>query len=69
MSNPECSYCEEPAQGNYSIHRDGMGEGPEVPLCDECGGHPTPTEHEIWLVISPIYRKRTVARYKARRSY
>lgn len=47
-----CSFCGETAEGNYSIHRDGFGIGPEVPLCDEHGGHRTPTCAEIWDRIS-----------------
>lgn len=46
-----CVYCGTPAQGNHTIHRDGMGEGPEVPLCDACGGHERPTCEEIWARI------------------
>jgi len=33
-----CANCARPAEGNYSVHRDGFGVGPEVPLCDWCGG-------------------------------
>lgn len=43
-----CAYCGEPAQGNYSIHRDGFGIGPEVPLCNRCGGKRTPSCQDIW---------------------
>lgn len=32
-----CAYCGKTAQGNFAIHRDGFGEGPEVDLCDGCG--------------------------------
>lgn len=46
-----CAFCEQPAQGNYSIHRDGFGEGPEVPLCNACGGKPEPDEPTIWAKI------------------
>jgi hypothetical protein len=46
-----CTFCGKLAEGNYSIHRDGFGEGPEVPLCDGCGGRPTPTEQAIWARI------------------
>jgi hypothetical protein len=48
----ECAFCGEAAQGNYSIHRDGFCVGPEVDLCDGCGGAPTPTEREIWDAIA-----------------
>ncbi len=48
-----CAYCQKPAQGNYSVHRDAFGEGPEVDLCDECGGNPEqPTLQEIWTRIT-----------------
>lgn len=47
-----CVYCDEPAQGNFSIHRDGFGIGPEVALCDACGSTPTPTTGEIWTKIA-----------------
>ena len=47
-----CSYCGGPAEGNHSIHRDGFGVGPEVDLCDMCGGSETPTCEEIWWRIS-----------------
>lgn len=43
-----CCYCDGPAEGHYSIHRDGFGIGPEVPLCDACGSTPEPTCEEIW---------------------
>jgi len=47
-----CAYCQKPSQGNYSVHRDGFCEGPEVDLCDECGGFASPTLEEIWAHIS-----------------
>ena len=49
-----CSACGKPAEGHYSVHRDGFDEGPEVPICDACaapmeeGG---PTLAEIWAAI------------------
>jgi hypothetical protein len=43
-----CSFCGAPAEGNYSIHRDGFGVGPEVDLCDGCGGAELPSCPEIW---------------------
>lgn len=43
-----CAYCGRPAEGNYSIHRDGFCDGPEVDLCDAHGGRMTPTCPEIW---------------------
>ncbi len=47
-----CAYCGNPAQGNHAIHRDGFGEGPEVPLCDACGAYPEPTCEQIWARIA-----------------
>jgi len=47
-----CRYCGEPAEGNFSIHRDGFGVGPEVPLCDACGGHEEPSAFDIWEQIA-----------------
>lgn len=43
-----CAFCGEPDQGNFSIHRDGFGVGPEVPLCDGCGQDMEPSCAEIW---------------------
>lgn len=53
MSVPEenrCAYCGRVAEGKYSVHRDGFGEGPEVPLCNRCGSGKKPTLGEIWAV-------------------
>lgn len=49
-----CAYCKKPAEGNYGIHRDGFCEGPEVDLCDACGGSPAEVLscEEIWARIS-----------------
>lgn len=46
--NETCAFCGEPAEGNYTVHRDGFGEGPEVPLCDADGSQSEPTLDEIW---------------------
>lgn len=43
-----CAHCLQRAEGNYSIHRDGFGVGPEVDLCDKCGQYERPTCEEIW---------------------
>lgn len=43
-----CAYCGGPAEGNYSIHRDGFGVGPEVDLCDAHGGGELPSCEQIW---------------------
>lgn len=48
----DCAYCGKPAEGNFSIHRDGFGVGPEVELCDACGGYPHPTCEQIWEQIA-----------------
>lgn len=47
-----CAYCGSRAEGNYTIHSYGVGDGPEVDLCDEHGAHPTPTCEEIWARIA-----------------
>ena len=47
-----CVYCDGPAEGHYAVHRDGFGVGPEVPLCDACGGHLEPTLADIWTRIA-----------------
>jgi len=56
---PLCAHCWKPAEGNYSIHRDGFGEGPEVPLCDACGGEETPTCEDIWHKTSKTVEPQT----------
>lgn len=68
-----CVYCGKPAEGNYSVHRDGFGVGPEVPLCDACGEGLQPTLDEIWARIGdremgkPQVRRFTSAEVAARR--
>jgi len=52
LSGIKCAYCGGPAQGNYSLHRDGFCQGPEVDLCDHCGSRPTPTCEQIWERIA-----------------
>ena len=39
-------------EGNYSINREAICDGPEVPLCDEHGAHRTPTYPQIWARIA-----------------
>lgn len=48
-----CAACLAPIAGtyHYSIHRDGLGVGPEVPLCDACGDPDGPTCEELWQRI------------------
>lgn len=43
-----CAYCGGKAEGKYSIHRDGFGIGPQVPLCNEHGSRPLPSMAQIW---------------------
>jgi hypothetical protein len=52
LRGERCAFCGQPAEGNFSIHRDGFSEGPEVALCDKCGGYPEPSLPEIWDRIS-----------------
>ena len=59
-----CVFCGQPAEGNYSIHRDGFGIGPEVPLCDECGCGQYPTLEVIWAHVAA---QRTREEKKARK--
>lgn len=47
-----CAFCGSPAEGEFAIHRDGFGVGPEVDLCNACGGEPEPTCEEIWNAIA-----------------
>lgn len=51
-----CAYCGGVSEGNYAIHRDGYGIGPEVPLCDNCGAYPWPDMCTIWAKISHTLR-------------
>ncbi len=53
-SRQDCAYCGEEISGEpeFTIHRDGFCEGPEVPLCVNCGGSESPDCEEIWDVIS-----------------
>jgi len=54
MSYHHCAYCDVAFIGEprSSIHRDGFGVGPEVPLCERCGGHVLPSCDEIWEGIA-----------------
>lgn len=48
-----CAYCGVPVlKRRHSIHRDGFGLGPEVPLCDACGGEGGPSCEKIWAKLS-----------------
>lgn len=47
-----CVYCGEPWEGFYTVHEDSSMSGPEVPLCNRCGGGVSPTAGEIWRQIA-----------------
>lgn len=49
--NNFCFCCGNPSQGNYAIHQHGFCDGPEVPLCDDCGKHEEPNALTIWESI------------------
>jgi hypothetical protein len=71
MSEPPilatCAACGAAIEGKvrHAIHRDGFGEGPEVPLCEPCGAHPTPTCEELWRRIA---ERRAAERARAARA-
>jgi hypothetical protein len=48
LATATCAFCGKPAEGDFGIHRDGFGVGPELPLCTACGSEATPTCEEIW---------------------
>lgn len=52
--NRQCAYCGKPAEGNHGCHRDGFCIGPEIDLCDACGGEGPPSLEEIWDRISTM---------------
>jgi hypothetical protein len=60
---PCCANCGAETTGEFSIHRDGFCDGPEVDLCNACGSEPTPTVFEIW---ENIRARRTIAAVEAR---
>lgn len=49
-----CAYCGAIVAGEpeYTIHRDGFGDGPEVPLCQRCGANEEPSCSDIWRRIA-----------------
>jgi hypothetical protein len=53
-----CAACGSPAalkedgEPRYTIHRDGFSVGPEVPLCEDCGGHELPDCPTLWDMIA-----------------
>lgn len=52
-----CAACGRPAEGRFSIHRDGFCVGPEVDLCDACGSEPEPTLADLWASIAERLRR------------
>ena len=46
-----CAACGRAAEGEYSLHRDGFSEGPQVPLCNFCGGEEEPTLGLLWQLF------------------
>jgi hypothetical protein len=60
-----CVFCSQPSQGNYTIHRDGLGLGPELPLCDACGEGAEPSCGAIWAKLAADGKRR----YKRARYY
>lgn len=48
LAGKTCAACGKPSEGYRSIHRDWFGEGPEVPLCNDCGLHEYPSCPELW---------------------
>lgn len=47
-----CVYCDKVAGTRFAIHRDGFGEGPDVPLCDACGEDDAITCEMIWVRVA-----------------
>lgn len=62
MKNLICAYCNGPAEGNYAVHKYGMGDGPEVQLCDGCGEGIEPTLDEIWAVTGYLTEEEKIIR-------
>jgi len=56
MPTDLCVFCGSPAQGNYTVHASPEMEGPELPLCDRCGGDEYPLLKDIWHAIGLKYR-------------
>lgn len=49
----KCTYCGATFEAlQYSIHRDGFGIGPEVPLCSGCVENPLILMEDIWERIA-----------------
>jgi len=56
----KCAACGAGIKGEPGgrIHRDGFCEGPEVPLCHDCGAYETPTCPELWGMIAAQEKRR-----------
>jgi hypothetical protein len=48
----ECAACGQLCAGDYSVHRDGFCDGPEVDICRDCGAYETPTIQTVWAMIA-----------------
>ncbi len=46
-----CAACGNDADGTLGIHRDGLGGGPDVPLCHTCGDDVEPSCEYLWQRI------------------
>lgn len=59
-----CAACGEDVgtAAEFSIHRDGFCDGPEVALCRGCGGSEFPTCESLWLNIGIRWRAMVAAR-------
>ena len=53
LGSYRCAYCKSlhHSTPNFTIHRDGYGVGPEVPLCDGCGSGQHISCAQIWKAI------------------
>lgn len=48
---PVCAACGGHSDMEYGVHRDGFDDGPEVWLCNNCGGNREPSLPELWAAI------------------
>lgn len=48
-----CPACGAAIKGraHFGIHRDGFGQGPQVSICDACGGNEAITCEDLWAAI------------------
>jgi NAD-dependent SIR2 family protein deacetylase len=51
-----CVYCGNVETGDpeWTIHRDGFADGPEVPLCSECGESEAISCEAIWRRLNKL---------------